>query len=487
MGKDTGFKDFDRKTPAYEPAEERIRHWREFVVPLAQEEVEVQGARCMNCGVPFCHNGCPLGNVIPDFNDHAYQGKWQRALKALYSTNNFPEFTGRVCPAPCESACVLDINKPAVTIKNIEVSIIERAFKEGWAEPRPPRERTGRTVAIVGSGPAGLAAADQLNRAGHSVTVFERADRIGGLLRYGIPDFKLSKEVLDRRIELMMTEGVAFRTGAHVGVDYPAAELLAAFDAIVLAGGSTKPRDLPIPGRDAEGVEFAMPFLTQSNRRVAGDVIPEGTDILATGKDVVVIGGGDTGSDCVGTSIRQGARLVTQIEILPKPPEGRTVSTPWPDHPGPQMLSTSSSQAEGCERDWAVMSKEFLKDDAGALRAIRAARADWGSGRPVEVPGSEFEVPTQLVLLAMGFLHPEPAALDDLGVEKDDRGNCRSSGYRTSRDGVFTAGDMRRGQSLVVWAITEGRECAREVDEYLTGRPSLLNAKTKARSDVALA
>jgi glutamate synthase (NADPH/NADH) small chain len=487
MGKDTGFKDFDRKNPAYEPAEERIRHWREFVVPLAQEEVEIQGARCMNCGVPFCHNGCPLGNVIPDFNDHAYQGKWQRALKALYSTNNFPEFTGRVCPAPCESACVLDINKPAVTIKSIEVSIIERAFKEGWAEARPPRERTGRTVAVVGSGPAGLAAADQLNRAGHSVTVFERADRIGGLLRYGIPDFKLSKEVLDRRIDLMMTEGVAFRTGAHVGVDYPAAELLAAFDAIVLAGGSTKPRDLPIPGRDAEGVELAMPFLTQSNRRVAGDVIPEGTDILATGKDVVVIGGGDTGSDCVGTSIRQGARSVTQIEILPKPPEGRTVSTPWPVHPGPQMLSTSSSQAEGCERDWAVKSKEFLKDDAGALRAIRAVRADWSSGRPVEVPGSELEMPAQLVLLAMGFLHPEPAVLDDLGVEKDDLGNCRSAGYRTSREGVFTAGDMRRGQSLVVWAISEGRECAREVDEYLTGRPSLLNAKTKARSDVVLA
>jgi glutamate synthase (NADPH/NADH) small chain len=441
----------------------------------------------MNCGVPFCHNGCPLGNVIPDFNDHAYQGKWRRALKALYSTNNFPEFTGRVCPAPCETACVLDINKPAVTIKNIEVSIIERAFQEGWAEPRPPRERTGRTVAIVGSGPAGLAAGDQLNRAGHSVTVFERADRIGGLLRYGIPDFKLSKEVLDRRIDLMMTEGVAFRTGAHVGVDYPAAQLLAGFDAIVLTVGSTKPRDLPIPGRDAEGVEFAMRFLTQSNRRVAGDAIPEGTDILATGKDVVVIGGGDTGSDCVGTSIRQEARSVTQIEILPKPPQGRTADTPWPVHPGPQMLSTSSSQAEGCERDWAVMSKEFLKDDRGALRGIRALRADWSSGRPMEVAGSEFEMPAQLVLLAMGFLHPEPAVLDDLGVEKDDRGNCRSSGYRTSREGVFTAGDMRRGQSLVVWAITEGRECAREVDEYLTGRPSLLNAKTKARSDVALA
>jgi glutamate synthase (NADPH/NADH) small chain len=487
MGKDTGFKEFERKTPAYQPVEERTRHWNEFVLPMAQEEVEIQGARCMNCGVPFCHNGCPLGNVIPDFNDHVYNAKWQRALKALYSTNNFPEFTGRICPAPCESACVLDINKPPVTIKNIEVSIIERAFQEGWAEPRPPRRRTGRSVAVVGSGPAGLAAADQLNRAGHSVTVFERADRLGGLLRYGIPDFKLSKHVLDRRLELMSQEGVSFRTGVHVGVNHPAAQLLAEFDAIVLAGGSTKPRDLPIPGRDAAGVELAMTFLTQSNRRVAGDTIPEGTDILATGKDVVVIGGGDTGSDCVGTSIRQEARSVTQIEILPKPPEGRTVQTPWPVHPGPRMFSTSSSQAEGCERDWAVMSKEFLKDEQGRLRGIRAVRADWSSGRPAEVPGSEFEMPAQLVLLAMGFLHPEHAVLDELGVDKDERGNCASSGYATSREGVFAAGDMRRGQSLVVWAISEGRECAREVDEYLTGRPSLLGAKDKARSDVALA
>jgi glutamate synthase (NADPH/NADH) small chain len=487
MGKDTGFKDFERRTPAYQPPGERIRHWNEFTIPLAPEEVEIQGARCMNCGVPFCHNGCPLGNVIPDFNDHAYQGKWERALKALYSTNNFPEFTGRICPAPCESACVLGINKPPVTIKNIEVAIIDRAFEEGWAVPRPPRRRTGKSVAVVGSGPAGLAAADQLNRAGHSVTVFERADRAGGLLRYGIPDFKLSKRVVDRRLEIMVAEGVSFRTGVHVGVDLPAAQLLAEFDAIVLAGGSTKPRDLPIPGREAHGVEYAMTFLTQSNHRVAGDTIPEGTDILATGKDVVVIGGGDTGSDCVGTSIRQKARSVTQIEIMQKPPEQRTVQTPWPVHPGPRMLSTSSSQAEGCERDWGVMSKEFLKDDSGRLRAIRAVRADWSSGRPEEVPGSEFEIPAQLVLLAMGFLHPEHAVLDDLGVDKDDRGNCAAKGFQTSRDGVFAAGDMRRGQSLVVWAISEGRECARAVDEYLTGRPSLLGAKEKSRSDVALA
>ncbi len=485
MGKDTGFKEFERVVPAYQPVEERIRHWQEFALPMAQSEVEQQGARCMNCGVPFCHQGCPLANVIPDFNDHAYRGKWERALKALYSTNNFPEFTGRVCPAPCESACVLAINKPAVTIKNIELTIIEKAFEEGWASPRPPRRRSGRSVAVVGSGPAGLAAADQLNRAGHGVTVFERADRIGGLLRYGIPDFKLSKDVLERRLEVMRAEGVAFRTGVHVGVDYPANQLLSQFDAVLLAGGSTKPRDLPIPGRDVVGVEFAMDFLTQSNRRVAGDTIPSGSDILATDKDVVVIGGGDTGSDCVGTSIRQGARSVTQIEIMPRPPEGRTTATPWPTHPGPRMFSTSSSQAEGALRDWAVMSKEFLADDAGALRAIRAARAEWGSSGPREIPQSEFELPAQLVLLAMGFLHPEHAVLDDLGLEKDERGNCAANDYATSHEGVFVAGDMRRGQSLVVWAISEGRECARAVDEYLTGRPSLLAAKDRSRSDVA--
>jgi glutamate synthase (NADPH/NADH) small chain len=484
MGKVTGFKEFERKVPGYEPIEERIRHWREFQLPMAAHDVEVQGGRCMNCGVPFCHTGCPLGNVIPDFNDLVWRGDWERALESLYSTNGFPEFTGRVCPAPCESACVLAINKPAVTIKNIEYSIIERAFEEGWAVARPPRNRTARKVAIVGSGPAGLAAADQLNRAGHWVTVFERADRVGGLLRYGIPDFKLSKDVLDRRLDLMREEGVEFRTGVHVGVEYPAAQLVAQHDAVVLAGGSTAPRDLPIPGRDVDGVEFAMEFLTQSNKRVAGDRIPEGTGILATGKDVVVIGGGDTGSDCVGTSIRQEARSVTQIEILPRPPEGRTAATPWPLHPGPRMFSTSSSQAEGAERDWSIVSRAFLADDSGALRAIRAVRTDWSSGKPEDVPGSEHELPAQLVLLAMGFLHPEHAVLEDIGVERDERGNCASRGYRTTREGVFVAGDMRRGQSLVVWAIMEGRECAREVDEYLTGRPSLLAAKAKARSDI---
>jgi glutamate synthase (NADPH/NADH) small chain len=487
MGKDTGFVEFDRKTPGYEPVAARTRHFREFVVALAQEEVEIQGARCMNCGVPFCHTGCPLGNVIPDFNDLVYRGRWQAALRSLLSTNNFPEFTGRVCPAPCESACVLGINKPAVAIKAIEVSIVERAFGEGWIAPRPPRARSGRRVAVVGSGPAGLACADQLNRAGHAVTVFERSDRVGGLLRYGIPDFKLGKHVLDRRVALMSDEGVIFRTGVHVGVTLPATQLVADFDAVVLAGGSTRARDLPIPGRDARGVFLAMEFLTQSNRRVAGDAIPSGSEILATGKDVVVIGGGDTGSDCVGTSIRQGARSVTQIEILPKPPEGRTKDTPWPTHPGPRMLSTSSSQAEGCARDWAVVSREFLRDEAGNLRGIRCARADWSSGRPVELPGTELELPAQLVLLAMGFLHPEPTVLEELDLTRDERGNCLATpGYATSRQGVFTTGDMRRGQSLVVWAIADGRECAREVDAFLTGRPSLLAARARSRSDVAL-
>jgi glutamate synthase (NADPH/NADH) small chain len=486
MGKDTGFKEFDRKVPAYELPQDRIQHWREFALPMAEAELQDQGGRCMDCGVPFCHDGCPLGNVIPDFNDHVYNGKWERALQSLYSTNNFPEFTGRICPAPCESACVLAINKPAVTIKNIEVSIIERAFEEGWAVPRPPTERTGKTVAVVGSGPSGLAAADQLNRAGHTVTVVERSDRVGGLLRYGIPDFKLSKDVLDRRIALMEEEGVVFWTGIHVGVDYPAIQLVAQFDAVVLSGGSTAPRDLPIQGREASGVEFAMDFLRQSNKRNAGDEIPADSEILATGKDVVVIGGGDTGSDCVGTSIRQGARSVTQIEIMPRPPEDRTEATPWPTFPGPRMFSTSTSQAEGTERDWDVMSKAFLADESGVLRAVHAARADWSSGRPEELAGSEHELPAQLVLLAMGFLHPEHAVLDDLGVDKDERGNAASTGYSTSREGVFVAGDMRRGQSLVVWAISEGRECAREVDEFLTGRPSLLAAKDKSRSDEVL-
>jgi glutamate synthase (NADPH) small chain len=487
MGKHTGFKEFERKAPSYEPPASRIRHYREFAIPLLQEEVEIQGARCMDCGVPFCHGGCPLGNVIPDFNDLVYRGRWQGALRSLSSTNNFPEFTGRVCPAPCESACVLGIHAPAVTIKNIELSIIERAFDEGWVSPRPPTARTGRTVAVVGSGPAGLACANQLNKAGHTVTVFERADRIGGLLRYGIPDFKLGKDVVQRRVDLLAAEGIVFRTGVDVGVTVPASQVVAGHDAVVLAGGCTRPRDLLIPGRDAAGISFAMDFLTQSNRRVAGDSIAPERAIVATGLDVVVIGGGDTGSDCVGTAIRQGARSVTQIEILPKPPASRTVDTPWPMHPGPRMLATSTSQAEGCRRDWAVLAKAFRQDAAGRVCGIRCARVDWSSGRMVEVVGSGFELKADLVVLAMGFLHPERVILDDVGVEKDERGHCRSEdGFRTSRAGVFTAGDMRRGQSLVVWAILEGRECARQVDEFLTGRPSLLGARTRSTDAVAL-
>ncbi|MBN8215801.1 MAG: glutamate synthase subunit beta [Spirochaetes bacterium] len=478
MGKDTGFKEFERKVPAYAPPAERIAHYKEFLLPMTQKDLETQGARCMNCGVPFCHSGCPLGNIIPDFNDHVYRGRWDQALASLLATNNFPEFTGKVCPAPCESACVLGIIKPAVTIKNIEVSIIEKAFAEGRVKPLPPQARTGKKVAVIGSGPSGLAAADQLNKAGHAVTVFERADRLGGLLRLGIPDFKLDKGIVQRRVDLMAQEGVSFKTNANVGVDLLAADVRKQFDAVVLCGGSTKPRDLPIPGREAKGVHFAMQFLAQSNRRVGGMAIPENEAILATGKNVVVIGGGDTGSDCVGTSIRQGAKSVTQIEILPKPPEGRTVETPWPTHPGPRMLSTSTSQAEGCQRDWGVLSKEFLRDKDGNLEGIRCVRVEWAAGKMVEKAGSEFILKAERVFLAMGFLHPEHDVLDDFGVEKDERGNCKSKdGYATTVPGVFTCGDMRRGQSLVVWAIVEGRECAVQVDRHLRGGKTVLPSK----------
>jgi len=479
MGKHTGFKEFERKTPHYLPVAERTKNYNEFVVPLSKEEVETQGARCMDCGIPFCHTGCPLGNIIPDFNDHVYNGKWQAALKSLLSTNNFPEFTGRICPAPCESACVLGIIQPPVSIKNIEVSIIDYAWSQGWIKPEPPPVRTGNKVAVVGSGPAGLAAADQLNKAGHTVTVFERADRIGGLLRYGIPDFKLSKQVVQRRVNLMEDEGVIFVTNAHVGENIPVADLRRDFDAIVLTGGSTLARDLPIQGRDGKGVYPAMQFLTQNNKRVAGDKIPEHESIMATGKHVVVIGGGDTGSDCVGTSIRHGAKSVTQIELLPKPPGSRTAETPWPVHPGPRMLSTSSSQAEGCVRDWSLLSKEFLHDEKGNVRAIKAVRLEWNGPKFTEVEGSEFEMPADLVLLAMGFMHPEhKGMIEQLGLDKDERGNVKcDASYRTSVDGIFAAGDMRRGQSLVVWAISEGRECARSVDEFLTGMPTRLESK----------
>jgi glutamate synthase (NADPH) small chain len=479
MGKPTGFKEFERSTHKYLPPEQRTKNYQEFLVPLSKEEVETQGARCMDCGIPFCHNGCPLGNIIPEFNDMVYNSKWQAALRSLLSTNNFPEFTGRICPAPCESACVLGINKPPVAIKSIEMSIIDYAWAQGWMTPNPPTERTGKKVAVVGSGPAGLAAADQLNKAGHSVTVYERADRIGGLMRYGIPDFKLGKDVVQRRVDLMAAEGVTFVTKAYVGVTIPASELRQNFDAIVLAGGSTVPRDLPIPGRDAKGVHFAMDFLTQNNKRVAGDTIPAEQVLMATGKHVVVIGGGDTGSDCVGTSIRHGAASVTQIELLPKPPETRTTATPWPEHPGPRMLSTSSSQAEGCHRDWSVASKEFIRDAEGKVVAIKAVRLQWQGAKFTEIAGSEFEMKADLVLLAMGFMYPEGhTLLQQLNIEKDERGNVKcDSKYATSVESVFAAGDMRRGQSLVVWAISEGRECARSVDKYLTGRPTRLLSK----------
>ncbi len=484
MGKVKGFLELDRKTFAYQPVDQRIRNYEEFVVPLSREEMEKQGARCMDCGIPFCHSGCPLGNIIPEFNDHIYRGEWQLALKNLLSTNNFPEFTGRVCPAPCESACVLGINQQPVAIKNIEASIIDYAWSQDWIRPMPPSIRTYKKVAIVGSGPAGLAAADQLNQAGHSVTVFERADRIGGLLRYGIPDFKLAKRHLDRRIQLLEEEGIVFITGAHIGVNIAVSDLKRKFDAIVLAGGSTSARDLAIPGRDSQGVHLAMQYLSQSNRRVAGDFIPEKNAILATGKNVVVLGGGDTGSDCVGTAIRQKAKSVMQIELLPMPPKERTTDTPWPLHPGPKMYSTSSSQAEGCTRDWSLLSKEFLQDEAGNLRAVKVVRLQWDGPNFKEIPGSEYEIPADLVFLALGFVQPEAKGmLADLGVEKDARGNIKCGpNYQTSVEGVFSAGDMHRGQSLVVWAISEGRECARGVDLFLTGS-SRLESRNRSRCE----
>ena len=489
MGKETGFKEFQRKAYGYKPVEERIKGYEEFLVAPAEQELKEQGGRCMNCGVPFCHNGCPLGNIIPDFNDQLWKGKVGKAYESLRSTNNFPEITGRICPAPCESACVLGIIKPPVAIKTVELTVVEKAWQEGFVVAKPPRRRTGKRVAVVGSGPSGLAAADQLNKAGHTVVVFERAEKVGGLTRYGIPDFKLPKTVIQRRADLMAQEGVEFRTLAHVGVNVPVSELRNGFDAIVLAGGATNPRDLSIPGREGKGVHPAMEFLSQNNHRVAkldglrnqrGAKVDE---ILAAGKDVLVIGGGDTGSDCVGTSIRQGAKSVLQIELLPKPPEGRTPKTPWPTHPGPAMFSTSTSQAEGCQRDWSISSKEILRDAAGNVTGVRAVRLDWSKGKPEEIPGSEYVIPAQLVLLAMGFLGPEHTGLlDELGVEKDERGNVKAVNHATSVPGVFAAGDMRRGQSLVVWAISEGRECARAVDSFLTGQRSLLAAKASSLS-----
>jgi glutamate synthase (NADPH/NADH) small chain len=478
MGKITGFLEISRELPPRRPVGERLKDWRELEGKLPEAALQSQGARCMDCGIPFCHKGCPLGNIIPDWNDLVYRGRWQEAIERLHSTNNFPEFTGRVCPAPCEEACVLNINNDAVTIKQIEKQIIDHAFKAGWVKPLPPSHRTGKTVAVIGSGPAGLAAAAQLNRAGHTVEVLERADRVGGLLTYGIPDFKLEKTVVERRVQQMRDEGVVFRVNAHVGVDVPVADLRERFDAIVLAGGATHARDLPIPGRELAGVHFAMDFLPQQNKRVAGDAVPD--QILATGKNVIILGGGDTGSDCLGTSNRQGAKSVHQFELLPRPPEGRGDSgvAPWPNWP--MILRSSSSHEEGVVRDWSINTKRFSGDADGNVRKLHGIRLAWkkaddGRMRMEEVPGSEFELDCELVLLAMGFLGPErPGMIADLGVDLDPRGNVAvGSDYQASVPGVFACGDMRRGQSLVVWAIWEGREAARGVDAYLMGETFL--------------
>jgi glutamate synthase (NADPH/NADH) small chain len=497
MGKVTGFMEYQRLEEAAEAPQARRQHWREFVVHLSDEQAAIQGARCMDCGIPFCNNGCPVNNIIPDFNDLVYRHDWKTALDVLHSTNNFPEFTGRVCPAPCEAACTLNLDDAPVGIKSIEHKIIDKGWEEGWVVPQPPATASGKRVAIVGSGPAGLAAAQQLARAGHAVTVFEKNDRIGGLLRYGIPDFKMEKSHIDRRITQMQAEGVTFRPGVLVskgelghGITNWAKEtidparLLEDFDAVVLAGGSEQSRDLPVPGRDLKGVHFAMEFLPQQNRIVAGDKL--GQQILATGKHVVVIGGGDTGSDCVGTSNRHGAKSVTQFELLPQPPARENKELTWPYWP--VKLRTSSSHEEGVERDWAVTTKRFVGDDKGNVRALVAARVEWqkdavsGSMKMVEVPGSEFELPADLVLFAMGFVAPVGAVLESFGVERDARGNARAvtdetrggpRPYTTNVPKVFAAGDMRRGQSLVVWAIREGRQCARAVDEFLMGTSTL--------------
>ncbi len=478
MGKPTGFLEITRHDHGYAPVEERVKHFRDFVVSLPEPGVREQAARCMDCGIPYCHRGCPVHNIIPDWNDLVYRGHWQEALEVLHSTNNFPEFTGRICPAPCEAACTLNFNDQPVSIKDIECAIIDKGWAEGWVLPQIAARRTGKRVAVVGSGPAGLACAQQLARAGHRVVVFEKNDRIGGLLRYGIPDFKLETVLIDRRLGQMQAEGVEFRPNSHVGKgDLPARRLLAEFDAVVLAGGSEQPRDLPAPGRELKGIHYAMDFLTQQNRRVAGQKLPSDREILATDRHVIVIGGGDTGSDCVGTSIRQGARSVTQLEIMPKPPEQENKLLTWPNWP--LKLRTSTSHDEGCERDWAVTTKAFI-GTGGQLTALRLARLEWrtvnGRQTMVEVADSEFELPAELALLAMGFVHPVHEGLvQELGVALDERGNVRATthDYQTSLNKIFSAGDMRRGQSLVVWAIREGRQCARAVDEFLMGSSEL--------------
>jgi glutamate synthase (NADPH) small chain len=491
MGKVTGFMEYERLEEGYEPVAKRLKNYREFVIGLKEDEAKIQGARCMDCGIPFCNNGCPVNNVIPDFNDLVYRGDWANAFRVLDSTNNFPEFTGRICPAPCEAACTLNFNDDAVGIKSIEHAIIDRAWAEGWVVPRPPKARTGKRIAVVGSGPAGLAASQQLARAGHDVTLFEKNDAIGGLLRYGIPDFKMEKLHIDRRVEQMKAEGVTIRTGVLVGVlpegskvtnwarDVVSPEQLKAeFDAVLLTGGAEQSRDLPVPGRELDGVHFAMEFLPQQNKVNAGGKLK--AQIMATGKHVVVIGGGDTGSDCVGTSNRHGAKSVTQFELLPQPPEQEDKPLVWPYWP--IKLRTSSSHEEGCERAFAIATKEFIGDTndgkGGKVTALKSVHVEWKDGKMVEVPGSEKVIPADLVLLAMGFVSPVATVLDAFGVDKDARGNAKAgtedlTGYKTNVDKVFAAGDMRRGQSLVVWAIREGRQAARAVDQYLMGASDL--------------